>query len=79
MKIITKFNVGDKVYTLDKNSMKLKEFEIETVIVTATAADQARISYYMMCDNCHTESYDEKVCFASKDDLLAYITTYDKI
>lgn len=78
MKIVTKFNVGDKVYTLDKESMRLKEFEVAHVIVVA-AKDNVRISYSVKCDGYHSESYDEQVCFASKDELLTYITAVNVV
>lgn len=74
MKIETKFNVGDTVYTIDKKSMKLKEFEISSVTVVAITKDTLHISYGVKTENYHTESYEERVCFASRDDLLDYVT-----
>ena len=74
MKIVTKFNVGDTVYTIDKETMKLKEFEVSYVSVFSTKNEDVRISYGVKCDSYKSESYDERVCFASKDDLLDYVT-----
>ena len=74
MKIVTKFNVGDTVYTIDKETMKLKEFEVSYVSVFSTKNEDVRISYGVKCDSYKRESYDARVCFASKDDLLDYVT-----
>lgn len=73
MKITTKFNVGDTVYTIDKKTMRLKEFEISSVSVIALTKDAYQISYGVKTENYHTESYEERVCFASRDDLLDYV------
>ena len=75
MKIETKFNVGDTVYTIDKKTMKLKEFEISSVTVLAITKDTCQISYGVKTENYNTESYEERVCFASRDDLLDYVTS----
>ena len=75
MNIQTRFNVGDKVFTLDKESFKMREFTVGAVSVWAT--DDTKVSYYPLEDE-HVnfnESYGEPVCFASENELLGHITT----
>lgn len=74
MNIQTKFNNGDKVFTIDHETMKVKEFEIGTICVCAIGCGAPSVSYY---EKVGSESYGEARCFASESELLAYITTKD--
>jgi len=69
--ITTKFNVGDKVFTIDKETMKIREITVGTVSAIITNGGKTKVSYYD--EKSYTESYDENVCFASKQELLDYI------
>jgi len=75
MTINTKFKPGDTVYTLDKKSMKIMSFEIDTVIFCSNP----RLTYisYKPADcqvECIYDTYDEDKCFASEKELIDYIT-----
>ncbi len=78
MNIQTRFNVGDKVFTIDKETLKMKEFTVGSVHIWVN--DGARVSYYALKDEVvsYGESYDESVCFASENELLSYITTRER-
>lgn len=75
MEFISKFNVGDKVYTVDKETMKIKEITIETVVAISSEINKVRVSYSLMTEGYRTESYDEAVCFASREELIDYMTS----
>lgn len=79
MNIQTRFNVGDKVFTLDKESLKMKEFTVGAVNISIWVDDDTRVSYYPLQDESvnFNESYGESVCFASENELLGHITTRD--
>jgi hypothetical protein len=77
MNIQTRFNVGDKVFTLDKETFKMKKFVVGSVSIWAD--DDTKVTYYPKKDDIasYNERYDEKVCFASENELLGHITTKD--
>lgn len=74
MNIQTKFNIGNKVCTIDKKTMKVKEFEIGSVSVFASKDEESNVRYYDNEYYSH-DGYEEKLCFASEKELLSYITT----
>lgn len=73
MVIKTKFNVGDTVYGISY-AHKLVEFEIGHVSVSAKA-DGVDIEYYPSDGKGGYKftSYDEKYCFVTIHEALAYI------
>ena len=77
MDIKTRFNVGDKVFTLDKETFKMREFTVGSVSIWVD--DDTRVSYYPKKDEVvdFNERYDENVCFASENELLGHVTTRD--
>ena len=72
MTIKTKYNVGDKVYTIDKNSMKVLPFKIKTIVSISDESTAVRLTP----EGKDYDSYDEKRCFPSEDELIRYITDY---
>lgn len=72
MTIKTKYNVGDKVYTIDKNSMKVLPFKIKSIVSVSDESTAVRLTP----EGSDYESYDEKRCFPSEDELIRYITDY---
>ena len=74
--IMTMFNVGDKVVTLNKDTMKMTEITIGYVSASISKDGKQSVSYSPLKDSGDTDfysSYDENVCFANKDQLLDYI------
>ena len=68
--ITTKFNVGEKLFTIDAKTMKIKEFEVGSIIARLTN-DGTSVSYYEAGD--HLNSHDEGRCFADRHELLTFI------
>lgn len=74
MDIKTRFNIGDKVFTIDKKTMKVREFEIGSASVFASKDEKLDVKYY---DNEYysRDGYEESFCFATEKELLGFITT----
>lgn len=72
--ITTKFNVGDKAYTIDKKTLKVKEFEVGTIITYLRGDDRPSIDYRTKDDGLLSDLYDEDMCFATKEELMEYIS-----
>ena len=75
MTIKTKFDVGDKVFTIDSSTLKVKEFEVSR-IATYTKNDETSVSLYPKGDF-STSGYDESKCFSTQAELITYVTTKD--
>lgn len=73
MNITSKFNVGDTAYTINKETLRIREFGVESVHVYVTEKSR-RVSYKAKGDSAYTDAYDENVCFATRDELLAHVT-----
>ena len=74
--ITTMFNVGDKVVTLNKDTMKMTEITIGYVSASIGKDGKHSVSYSPLKDSGDVDfytGYDENVCFANKDQLLEYI------
>lgn len=72
MNIETKFKVGDNVFTIDPETLKIKQFEIGTV-ASATNDKGTNVLVYPKGKDCY-KSADENKCFSTKEALLDYIT-----
>lgn len=70
MNIETKFKVGDKAFTVDPKTLKIKEFEVDFISALVNA-DGTRVTLYPS-GTC--TGYDDPVCFHSRDQLMAHIT-----
>lgn len=77
MNIQTKFNIGDKACTIDKKTLKVREFEIGSMSVYVPKTGKPSISYRASEDGYSGDSCEEEFCFANENELLAYITTKD--
>lgn len=71
MEIQTKFNVGDEIYSIDKREMRIKKFEIGTIIMICGSENS--ISYREKGCNAFDDDFPEERCFSSKEELLRYI------
>lgn len=67
MEIKTKYNVGDKLWTI--KDCKAIEFEVGSLLINVNN-DKKRISYYPKTDVFSTENYEEDICFSSKEELI---------
>jgi hypothetical protein len=74
--ISTMFNVCDKVVTLNKDTMKMTEITIGYVSASINKDGKPSVRYSPLKDSGDVDyctSYEENVCFATKDQLLDYI------
>lgn len=76
MTITTNYNVGDRVFTIDTNTLKVKEFEVGCVS-TCTAKGKTSVSLYPKGDTYLTTGYNEDKCFPTEAELITFITTRD--
>ena len=77
MNIQTKFNIGNKVCTIDKKTLKVKYFEIGSLSVYVSKSGKPSVNYRATDDSYTGDSHEEEFCFANENELLAYITTKD--
>jgi len=71
----TKFNVGDKVVTLDPKTKKAIEVIIGYVMIT-TNMNETKVKYSPMTASGSIDyltDYEEDLCFNTKDQLIEYI------
>lgn len=72
MNIETKFKVGDTVYTIDPETLKIKQFEIESV--TSYTNDKGTTVLVYPKGDCCYKSVDERKCFSTREALIDHIT-----
>lgn len=75
--ITTKFNVGDKVSTIDKETKKAVEITVGCITASINARDKSVTIHPCKPDgdvDWYT-GYDEKYCFKNQQELLNYITS----
>lgn len=78
MKIETKFSIGDNVFYLDKEKMQAREGKIWSLVVSIATAIEAngeprkKITY--MVDESTYSSLEENEIFATKQELIDYIS-----
>ena len=75
MTIKTKFNEGDKVFTIDTNTLKVKEFEVGR-ISTYTCNGKTYVTLYPKGENTST-GYNEEKCFSTQAELVTFVTARD--
>lgn len=69
MNIQTKYNIGDKVFTIDTRAMKIIEFTIDSMYISV-GKDRADVFYTALSEAQH---YKEECCFATKHELLTFL------
>lgn len=79
MTIKTRFNEGDTVFTVDTNTLKVKEFEIGR-ISTWTGNDKTSVTLYPKEEKIFlsTTGFSEDKCFPTEAELITFITTRDE-
>ena len=73
MTIKTKFNIGDKVFTIDTCSLKIKEFVIDH-ISTLSEGNKTIVTLYDG-ESYLAQGYDESKCFPTEAELMTFIST----
>lgn len=73
MNITTKFEIGQKAFTIDVNTLKVKEFEVGTIDVYVNGKGEVRVTLYPK-DGSSFDGTDESKCFADRQSLIDHIT-----
>ena len=72
MTVESKYNIGDKLWTMDSN-FKAKEFEVASITIGIDKNKEINVRYYPISDSYISESYEEKYCFNSKNEMIEYL------
>lgn len=73
MSIQTKFKNGDVLFTIEKKDLKIRKFEVGSVHTSTGGEGVTSVQYHAKGDSAYADNYDERHCFATKEELLAYI------
>lgn len=73
MVINTKFNIGDKVFTVNKETMKAEKITISGVMAYSYQSGAKGVKYQKQEEVVSTTFYEEELCFTSMDELVAHI------
>lgn len=73
MNIQVKFGIGDKAFTIDQKTMKVREFEVEYINVTVYP-EETKVTYRAKGDSAYEDLVPEEKCFTSEADLLNFVT-----
>ena len=76
MTIKTKFNIGEKVFTIDTNTFKVKDFVVSR-ISTYTSDGKTNVTLYDG-DSYTASGHDESKCFATEAELLNFVTSKEQ-
>lgn len=68
MEIKTKYNVGDKLWTV--KNCKAYEFEVDRIYVCIGKEGQPSVTYYPKDGIMSSDSYTEQNCYKSREDLI---------
>ena len=72
MTITTDYNVGDMIYTVNPDKLKIIETKIESVHISVYN-DKPAITYGIKTGD-DFKSYEESKCFASAEALMRHLT-----
>lgn len=73
MVINTKFNIGDELFTIDKKTAKAVKFKVGRIFVHVPEKGTPKVEYFGEDLPLLEGTYNEDVCFASMDELVAHI------
>lgn len=71
MTVESKYNIGDKLWTME--NFKAKEFEVASITIGIEKDQEINVRYYPISDSYTCESYTENHCFKSKDEMVEYL------
>jgi hypothetical protein len=70
----SKFNIGEKVFTIDRESLKVREFEVYSIAAKVSKDDESpEIEYHAKGDSFLCDNIPERLCFASREELMKHI------
>lgn len=73
MVINTKFNIGDELFTIDKKTAKAVKFKVGRIFVHVPEKGTPKVEYFGEDLPLLEGAYNEDVCFATMDELVAHI------
>lgn len=73
MNITTKFSIGDELFSIDKKTAKAVKFKVGRIFVHVPEKGTPKVEYFGEDLPIFEGTYDEDVCFASMDELVAHI------
>ena len=73
MNITTKFSIGDELFTIDKKTAKAVKFKVGRIFVHVTQKGTPKVEYFGEDLPLLEGAYNEDVCFATMDELVAHI------
>ena len=73
MNITTKFSIGDELFTIDKKTAKAVKFKVGRIFVHVPEKETPKVEYFGEALPLFEGTYNEDVCFASMDELVAHI------
>ena len=73
MVINTKFSIGDELFAIDKKTAKAVKFKVGRIFVHVTKEGTSKVEYWREEAFLLEETYNEDVCFATMDELMAHI------
>lgn len=74
MNIETRFNVGDKAFTIDLRTLRIREFEVAMVSTYTTTDGDTDVYLSPRGEYGYGDSVDETQCFHDRDSLIDHIT-----
>lgn len=72
MNIETRFEVGDTIFTIDPDTLKVAEYEVESV--TTIANCNGVTSYVLPRGKGAYRSIEERKCFRTREELIDHVT-----
>lgn len=78
MEIKTKFNIGDKVYTIDPKTIKIKGFKVARISAFTTTNGNVIVNLYPKDNSFLSDYYEENKCFSSQEELIKFIKDTDE-
>lgn len=76
MKIETKFNIGDKAFTIDSKKLKVKEFTVGSFGTYTNRNKETSVTIYD--EEGHFNGVEESKCFHTEAELITFITKKDE-
>ena len=73
MNITTKFSIGDELFAIDKKTAKAVKFKVGRIFVHVPEKETPMVEYFGEDLPLLEGTYNEDVCFASMDELVAHI------
>ena len=73
MNITTKFSIGDELFAIDKKTAKAVKFKVGGIFVHVPKKGIPKVEYFGEDLPLLEGAYNEDVCFATMDELMAHI------